>query len=332
MKLSVVVPIYNEEDVIPEFYKRAKDLVKLVGDRFSVQANEVEIVFVNDGSKDKSFEMLKDIVDVDPSFKLLNFSRNHGHQLAITAGVDYCSGDAVAVIDADLQDPPEFIADLYAKHLEGYDVVYAQRKKREGETWFKLFTAAAFYRLLASMTSVHIPVDTGDFRIMSRRVVNVLSQMKEQHRFVRGMVSWVGFKQIGLEYDRYERFAGETKYPLKKMLQFAFDGITSFSTKPLKLASFLGMSAASLGFLYGLFVIYQRLFTDTTVEGWTSLIVISLFLGGIQLLMLGILGEYLGRVSDESKNRPLYIVEGFYGKDTEIKPFEIHNASGVSSN
>jgi glycosyltransferase involved in cell wall biosynthesis len=243
------------------------------------------------------------------------FIRNHGHQTAITAGIDAARGEAVAVIDGDLQDPPEFIADLYAKLREGYDVVYAVRKKREGETFFKLLTAKIFYRLLKKLTNVDIPLDTGDFRIMSRRLVNVFCSLRERHRFIRGMVSWVGFPQTGLEYERNERFAGETKYTLSRMVKFAFDGITSFSSLPLKFSSYLGILTACAGFLYALYIIYLRLFTDLPVQGWSSIVVVVLLLGGVQLLALGMIGEYLGRIHDESKHRPLYIVENFYDAD-----------------
>jgi dolichol-phosphate mannosyltransferase len=248
---------------------------------------------------------------------LLNLSRNHGHQIAITAGIEIALGDAISVIDGDLQDPPETIVDLYITMLKGYDVVYAVRKKRDGESFFKLFTASLFYRVLRKLTNVDIPVDTGDFRIMSRRVVNVLKSMKERHRFIRGMISWIGFNQIGMEYERNERHSGETKYTLTKMIKFAVDGITSFSSIPLKLSSYIGIITAFLGFLYSLYIIILKLFMpDTHIElGWASLIICILLLGGTQLLALGMIGEYLGRIHDETKYRPLYIIEDIYRKE-----------------
>jgi dolichol-phosphate mannosyltransferase len=278
---------------------------------------DIEIIFVNDGSSDGTFDALKKLCVEEANYQLLNLSRNHGHQIAITAGIDLAKGDAVAVIDGDLQDPPETIVDLYGKMQEGFDVVYAVRKKREGETPFKLFTAKLFYRLLKKLTNVEIPVDTGDFRIMSRRVVAVLTSMNERHRFIRGMISWIGFNQTGLEYERHERHSGETKYTLSKMIKFAFDGITSFSSIPLKMASYLGIITALFGFLYSLYVIILKLFVPKShIElGWASIIIFILLLGGIQLLALGMIGEYLGRIHDETKFRPLYIVEQIYKKD-----------------
>lgn len=314
MKLSVVVPMYNEEGIAHQFFERMQGVRKIFFERFGVKSEEIEVLFVNDGSSDRTFEILKMICEENQGYSLINLSRNHGHQITITAGIDIAKGDAVAVIDGDLQDPPETIADLYAKHLEGFDVVYAVRKKRDGETFFKLFTAKLFYRLLKKLTNVNIPVDTGDFRIMSRRVVNVLTSMKERHRFIRGMISWIGFPQTGLEYERHERFSGETKYTLSKMIKFAFDGITSFSAVPLRLASYLGIFTAFIGFLYSLEIIYVKAFTNSTIPGWSSIVIIVLLLGGVQLIALGMIGEYLGRVHDETKYRPLYIVENVYRK------------------
>ncbi|GAB1430632.1 glycosyltransferase family 2 protein [Ignavibacteria bacterium] len=315
MKISVVVPMYNEEGIVQRFFERIEDTRKIFAERFAVERGDFEIIFVNDGSRDGTLEMLKKICRENIGYILLNLSRNHGHQTAITAGIDAAQGAAVAVIDGDLQDPPEFIADMYGKMLEGYDVVYAVRKKREGETFFKLFTAKLFYRTLKKLTNVAIPVDTGDFRIMSRRVVNVFCSLRERHRFIRGMVSWVGFPQTGLEYERHERFAGTTKYTLSRMLKFAADGITSFSAVPLKSASYMGIFTALGGFLYALYIIYLRLFTNIPIQGWSSIIVVVLILGGVQLLALGMIGEYLGRVHDETKFRPLYIAENFYDSE-----------------
>ncbi len=312
MKISVVVPMYNEEGTVQRFFERMEGVRQIFFERFSIGRDDCEVIFINDGSRDNTLHILKDICIGNNGYTLINLSRNHGHQTAITAGIDAAKGDAVAVIDGDLQDPPEFIADMYAKFLEGFDVVYAIRRKREGETFFKLFTAKVFYRLLKKLTNVDIPLDTGDFRIMSRRVVNVFSSLRERHRFIRGMISWIGFPQIGLEYERHERFAGATKYTLSKMLKFAADGITSFSAVPLKLASYLGVSTAIFGFLYALYTVYLRLFTDIPIQGWSSIIVAVLIIGGVQLIALGMIGEYLGRVHDETKYRPLYIVENLY--------------------
>ncbi|MFN8359350.1 MAG: glycosyltransferase family 2 protein [Candidatus Kapaibacterium sp.] len=314
MKLSVVVPMYNEEGIAHKFFERMEGVRSIFRERFGIERDEIEVIFVNDGSSDGTFSILKDLCEKHTGYLLLNLSRNHGHQITITAGIDLSKGDAVAVIDGDLQDPPETIADLYAKHKEGFDVVYAVRKKREGETFFKLFTAKIFYRLLKKLTNVNIPVDTGDFRIMSRRVVNVLVSMKERHRFIRGMISWIGFPQTGLEYERHERFSGETKYTLSKMIKFAFDGITSFSAVPLRLASYMGILTACAGFLYALDILRVKLFTNSTVPGWSSIVIIVLILGGVQLIALGMIGEYLGRVHDETKYRPLYIIEDIYKK------------------
>jgi len=316
MKLSIVIPMYNEEGIIQALFQRLEHTKALFNRKFDLMPSDIEIIFVNDGSSDGTFDALKRLCMDEANYQLLNLSRNHGHQIAITAGIDLAKGDAVAVIDGDLQDPPETIVDLYGKMNEGFDVVYAVRKKREGETPFKLFTAKVFYRLLKKLTNVEIPVDTGDFRIMSRRVVDILKSMNERHRFIRGMISWIGFNQTGLEYERHERHSGETKYTLSKMIKFAIDGITSFSSIPLKLASYLGVITAMFGFLYSLYVIILKLFVPkANIElGWASIIIFILLLGGIQLLALGMIGEYLGRIHDETKFRPLYIVEHIYTK------------------
>jgi len=299
---SVVVPVYNEELVVNETYKRLKATMDKTGKTY-------EIIFVNDGSRDETARLVKDICDKDHNVKFIDFSRNFGHQLAITAGMDYASGDAIVVIDADLQDPPEVIPKMLEKWEEGYDVVYGKRIKRHGETFFKKFTAKCFYRLLRHMTDVDIPVDTGDFRLIDRKVCDALKNVNERNRYVRGIISWLGFRQTGVEFERDKRFAGETKYPLKKMLKFAFDAIASFSYKPLKLASYTGVVISCLSFLYLLYVLYKGLFTDDTVSGWASTIAVSLFFNGIILIMLGIIGGYIGRIYDEVKGRPLYIVK-----------------------
>lgn len=308
---SVIVPMYNEEEVIEHTYKRLKSVMDTTGMPY-------ELIFVNDGSKDRSAELIRSYSVNDPNVRLIDFSRNFGHQIAISAGMDYAQGVAIVVIDADLQDPPEVILQMIAKWKEGYEVVYGRRLKRKGETLFKKVTALAFYRLLKSMTNVDIPLDTGDFRLIDRKVCDVLRSLKEKNRFVRGLISWIGFRQTSVEYVREERFAGETKYPLKKMISFALDGITSFSYKPLKIASYLGFILSIGSFLYLLIVIIQRLFTQTTVTGWTTIVALNLLFNGIILILLGVIGEYIGRIYDESKNRPLYIVRearGFHGGD-----------------
>ncbi|MBI5017575.1 MAG: glycosyltransferase family 2 protein [Deltaproteobacteria bacterium] len=299
--VSVVVPVYNEAEVIFESYKRLKRVLEGLDEPY-------ELIFVNDGSRDATAVMLGCLCDTDPKVRLIDFSRNFGHQTAITAGMEHASGDAVVVIDADLQDPPEVIPEMIAKWREGYDVVYGKRAERKGDTFFKRFTAAAFYRLLDRLTDVDIPVDTGDFRLIDRKVCDALKTVKERNRYVRGIVSWLGFKQTGVEFVREERFAGETKYPLRKMLRFAVDAITSFSHKPLKLSSYVGVAVSLGSFAYLAVVVYLKLFTTTTVTGWASTMAVSLFFNGIVLMMLGILGSYVGRIYDEAKGRPLYVV------------------------
>jgi len=251
---------------------------------------------------------MREAAGADDRVRVVDLSRNFGHQIAITAGMDYARGQAIVIIDADLQDPPEVIAKLVARWREGYQVVYAVREHRMGETIFKKLTAAAFYRLIRRITNVDIPVDTGDFRLMDRAVVDSLKRIREKHRFVRGLVSWVGFRQTGVEYVRQERFAGETKYPLRKMLKFAFDGITSFSFMPLQMATYLGFGVSAMAFLAICWVLVEALVFHQTVPGWSSLMVAVLFLGGIQLLTIGLIGEYVGRIYDEVKQRPLYLV------------------------
>jgi len=312
IQYSIVVPVYNEEAVIHETYRRLTEVMRSAGESY-------ELLFVNDGSRDQTADIIKGFSEKDPSVILLDFSRNFGHQIAITAGMDYSRGKAVVVIDADLQDPPELILEMIEKWKQGYDVVYAKRTKRKGETVFKKYTAKLFYRFLRSMTDVDIPLDTGDFRLLDRRVCDQMNNLQEKNRFVRGLVSWVGFKQIAVEYERDERLAGESKYPLKKMLKLSMDGITSFSYKPLKLAGFAGGALSVIGFIYLFVVLYLKLFTDATITGWSSLIVIQLLFNGIILFILGIVGEYIGRIYDESKQRPLYIVQDVYQKKSEKK-------------
>lgn len=312
--VSVVAPIYNEEALVEEFCRRTVAMLEGLGASF-------EVVLVNDGSRDASAAIMRRIHERDPRVKVLNFSRNFGHQLAITAGTDYARGQAVVVIDSDLQDPPEVIPDLVAKWHEGYEVVYAVRGEREGETWFKTFTAAFFYRLIDRITSVNIPVDAGDFRLMDRKVVNALNRVREHHRFMRGLSVWVGFKSTGVTYRRHARKAGNTKYPLRKMLKFALDGITSFSYLPLQLATYLGFFAASMSLLFILVVFVLRLGApnpqDAAFYGQAATLASVLFIGAIQMLSLGIIGEYVGRIYDEVKGRPLYIVSEALGFDAE---------------
>jgi dolichol-phosphate mannosyltransferase len=299
--LSLVLPIYNEEDVIPELHRRLQDFLARLG-------LDAEVLFVNDGSRDRSMELLRDIAASEKRYRILSFARNFGHQTAITAGVDYARGKAVVVMDADLQDPPEVVVEMVAKWREGFDVVYGRRRKREGETWFKLLTARWFYRVFAAMIPNEVPLDTGDFRLMSRRVIVALRELRETHRFVRGMVAWIGFKQTEVLYDRPGRFAGETKYPLRKMVRFAIDGITSFSIVPLRFSTYLGMvmSTASLGVIA--WALLAKYAFRQTVPGWTAIMIVVAIFASVQLLMIGILGEYVGRIYEEVKRRPLYIV------------------------
>ena len=307
-RISVVVPVFNEEEIIDLFYERAKSVLG------GMHELSWEIVFVDDGSSDGSYTKLSALASRDPNVKVLKFSRNFGHQIAITAGVDEARGDCVVVIDSDLQDPPEVIPSMVEQWRQGYDVVYGVRSEREGETAMKLMTASMFYRLLGRLTNVQIPANVGDFRLMSRRVVDQLKLLREKDRFVRGLVSWVGFNQTGVTYHREARQAGVTKYPLRKMIKFAFDGITSFSTAPLKLATWTGYLAALAAVLYLISVFVQRAL-GITVEGWATIMVAMLFLGSVQLICLGILGEYLGRIFNEVMPRPMYVVQERIGLD-----------------
>jgi len=311
--ISVVVPCYNEEAVINETIKRLNLFCA------SLTGLDAELIFVDDGSGDSTLEILKAHARNDPRIKLVIFSRNFGHQIAVTAGIEAASGDAVVLIDADLQDPPEVVHEMIALWRQGYDVVYGTRSERPGESVFKLATARAFYRMLNKLSDVPIPLDTGDFRLMSRPVVDTLCAMPERDRFIRGMVSWVGYRQVSLPYRRERRFAGESKYPLKKMLHFATDGILSFSTKPLQISVALGFASAGLAMFGILYALFLRVFTNVWVEGWTALMIAVLFIGGVQLISVGILGEYVGRIYNEVKNRPLYVVQeriGFEAKSS----------------
>ncbi len=298
---SIIAPIYNEIDNIPELYRRVKQVMDSCGEPW-------EFILVDDGSTDGSTDGIRELAAKDKSVRPVIFARNFGHQVAITAGWDYARGDAIVIIDADLQDPPETILELAKKWKEGYEVVYAVRGEREGESFFKLWTASLFYRLIYRITDVKIPVDTGDFRLMDRKVVDILKQMKERHRFPRGMSAWVGFKQIGVTYKRAARVAGVTKYPFSKMLRLALNAITSFSYFPLQVATFFGFLAAGLAIIAIPLVAGLRLAGSHFFEGQTTTLISVLFLGGVQLISLGILGEYVGRLYDEAKGRPLYIV------------------------
>lgn len=307
--LSIIIPFFNEEEVILETARRLLTFCD------SLEELNFELIFVNDGSSDKSFELLKNLATQYDAIRIINLARNFGHQIAVTAGIDASKGDAVVLIDADLQDPPEVILEMLEKWRQGYDVIYGTRSERRGESAFKVATAKGFYRLLNRLSDTPIPLDTGDFRLMSRKVVTILKAMPERDRFIRGMVSWVGLRQISLPYVRHQRFAGNSKYPLKKMLRFAMDGVISFSTKPLKVAISMGMTCAALAILGIFYALILRIFTDIWVEGWTALMIAILFIGGVQLITVGILGEYIGRIYSEIQGRPLYVVDEYLGFD-----------------
>lgn len=300
-EFSVVAPIFNEIGCLEEFYQQVRQVMESLKTPW-------EFILIDDGSTDGSSEMIQNLAKNDPLIQAVIFARNFGHQIAVTAGLDYSRGKAVILIDADLQDPPEVIIDLIQKWEEGYEVVYAVRRKREGESWFKLLTASIFYRMVYRITDVKIPLDTGDFRLLDRKVVDVMGKMRERHRFLRGMASWVGFRQTGVEYDRKERFAGKTKYPFSKMLKLALNAITSFSYFPLQVATYLGFISAVVSILAIPVVISLRLSHQAALLGQATTLITVLFLGGVQLITLGILGEYVGRIYDEAKGRPLYVV------------------------
>ena len=310
-RLSVVVPCFNEAECIEAFHARAKSACELLaGDAY-------EIVFVDDGSRDNTWPLIQSLAAANPRVVGVKLMRNHGHQLAATAGLQTSRGQRVLLIDADLQDPPELMGDMWALMDKGADVVYGKRTSREGESWFKRASASLFYRLLMRMTDVAIPVDTGDFRMMDRKVVDILNSMPEHHRFLRGMVSWIGGRQVPLNYERLSRFAGRTKYPLKKMVLFAVDAITGFSIVPLRLAFWIGLVAAMMaaGLLAYVFIGWL---SGETVVGWTSMMAVITFFAGVQLAVLGVIGEYLGRLVHESKRRPMFLIETLIGSDREI--------------
>jgi glycosyltransferase involved in cell wall biosynthesis len=298
---SLVVPAYNEEGVVDE-------LVTRLGELMDALDGDAEAIIVDDGSRDRTYELLYAAAQNDTRFKLVKLSRNFGHQIALTAGVDVAAGDAVIVLDADLQDPPEVVLELAARWREGYDVVYAVRQERDGETRFKRATAAWFYRGFNRISEVEVPLDVGDFRLVDRRALDVFNQMRESSRFVRGMFSWIGLNQTGVEYHRAERFAGETKYPLRKMLRFAATGVTSFSEAPLRLALNLGFFVSFIGFVVGAFAVFAKITGVFTVPGWSSIVVVVTLIGGVQLIVLGVIGVYIGDIHAEVKRRPLYIV------------------------
>ncbi len=297
---SIIAPIFNEIENLPVLYQRICDVMGKTEGNW-------ELILVDDGSTDGSTELIKEFAKKDERIVPVIFARNFGHQIAVTAGLDYSYGDAVVIIDLDLQDPPEVILDLIKKWEEGYEVVYAVRADREGETWFKTFTASFFYRIIYKITDIKIPMDTGDFRLMDRKVVNVMNSMREHHRFLRGMSAWVGFKQIGVQYKRAARFAGSTKYPFKKMLKLALTAITGFSYVPLQLATYLGFISAAISIIAIPIVIILRISGSNSFFGQATTLIAVLFFGGVQLISLGILGEYIGRIYDEVKGRPLYI-------------------------
>ena len=308
-ELSIVVPCYNEQECLPALYERLTAVAR------ATVGEEYELVLVNDGSKDRTWPMMQELSGNDPHVVAVNLSRNHGHQLALTAGLDLCRGQKILVIDADLQDPPELLPAMIATmEREKADVVYGLRQSRAGETRFKRATAAGFYRLLARATDVDIPVDTGDFRLMSRRALNALLAMPEQARFIRGMVAWIGFRQVPLSYKRDERFAGVTKYPLAKMIRFALDALTGFSSAPLKLASHAGLWLAAGSIILIIYIAVSWL-SGQTIQGWTSLMLVVVVLGAVQMFVLGLMGEYIGRLYSQAKQRPLYIVQDIAGRD-----------------
>ncbi len=307
---SIIAPIFNEFESLPELHRRVSEVMDGLGEPW-------ELLLIDDGSTDGSTDRIRELATQDERIRPIIFARNFGHQIAVTAGLDYSRGDAVVIIDADLQDPPELIAEMVARWREGYEVVYAVRAEREGESAFKLWTASLFYRIIYRITDVKIPMDTGDFRLMDRKVVNVMNSMREKARFLRGMSAWVGFRQIGVPYKRAARFAGTTKYPFRKMLKLAITAITGFSHLPLQIATWIGFVAAGLSLIFIPIVVIERLVGNQAFFGQATTLVAVLFLGGVQLICLGILGEYIGRIYDEVKGRPLYIVREAPEKEEE---------------
>lgn len=315
MKISAIIPSYNEQENVGLMYERMSKVLSKISDDY-------EIIYVNDCSRDETLLRIKSLAEKDNHVKYVSFSRNFGHQIAVSAGLDVCQGDAVVIIDGDLQDPPELIEQMYERYKEGYKVVYARRTSRDGETWFKKFTAKMFYRILASMTSIDIPVDVGDFRLIDKVIVQHLRNMPEKSKYIRGQISWIGYKQTFVDYHRDARIYGRTNYPLKKMLRFALDGITAFSDKPLKIASGLGIFSAIVSLLALVYALVSHFCFNNTITGWTSLILSVLFIGGVQLITIGIIGEYIARINNDVRNRPLYIVEE---SNAEAQPKEEEN-------
>lgn len=322
---SIVAPCWNEEQSLPELYRRISTLLDQTGEPW-------ELVLINDGSTDRTGDVMRQLRAEDSRVHFIEFARNFGHQIAVTAGMDYAQGQVVILIDADLQDPPELILEMIDKWRAGYQVVYAVRSERKGESWFKLLTANLFYRIIYRITDVNIPLDTGDFRLMDRQVVDQMKGMREHHRFIRGLTSWVGFKQTGVAYVREERFAGETKYPLRKMVRLAITAITGFSIFPLQLATWIGFIAAIASGLFIVFVIIARLFGDEAFFGQATTLIMVLFLGSIQLISLGIIGEYLGRIYDEVRARPLYVVKEAAGFESRsnAEPIQLDQPEKVN--
>ncbi|WP_425803556.1 glycosyltransferase family 2 protein [Desulfitobacterium sp. Sab5] len=321
IRYSIVIPAYNEEAVLLLTYQRLKQVMDLTQEQY-------ELIFVNDGSRDRTIDIVRDLAKRDTAVKLIDFSRNFGHQIAITAGMDYSSGAAVIVIDADLQDPPELILKMIEKWKEGYDVVYAKRSQRKGETFFKKVTAHLFYRILQASTDIEIPVDTGDFRLIDRKVCDELKRLPEKNRYVRGLVSWVGYRQIAVEYERCERFAGESKYPLKRMMKLCWDGLTSFSMKPVQLASFAGGLIFLAGLIDVFIMVLKLILGGNGINGWNWAIAVQFLLSGLSLSLMGIIGEYVGRIYDETRQRPLYIVNQSYGFAEKNGVIENENQEG----
>lgn len=307
LDLSVIIPIYNEEKIIPELYTRIQKTVSTITAQY-------ELIFINDGSKDHSLLELIKLTEEDKRVFYINFSRNFGHQIAVTAGLDACKGNAVVIIDGDLQDPPELISELYNTYQQGYDVVYAKRNERKGESMFKKATATLFYRILKKITTVDIPLDTGDYRIINKKVVHYLKQMPEKNKFLRGQIAWLGFKQTHVYFNRDQRKYGKTGYTFSKMLRFALDGITSFSDAPLIWVSRLGILISTIALVIIFYALYAYFIAHQTISGWTSLIISSMFIGGVQLMSIGIIGIYINRINKNVQNRPLYIIE-----DTNLK-------------
>jgi polyisoprenyl-phosphate glycosyltransferase len=310
IELSVIIPIYNESAIIVELNDRLIKACSSITDKF-------ELIYVNDGSKDNSQEILSHLANSVSECNYINFSRNFGHQIAVTAGLDACRGNSVVIIDGDLQDPPELIPELYAKHKEGFEVVYAQRKSRKGESVFKKYTAKMFYRILKNLTNVTIPVDTGDFRIIDRKVVDALKKMPEQNKFLRGQIAWIGYRQTAVLFDRHERKAGNSGYPFSKMLKFALDGITGFSDRPLAFVTRMGFWVSFFSFIVIVYALLSHFVLQQTITGWTSIIISTMFIGGIQLFSIGIIGEYISRINTNAQNRPLYIIESAHLEDTK---------------